>query len=202
MLPIHSGLADRSRLTSRIGIRSTDVSALLILLTAGALAAVSLVCFDMKLRIPGNAILRGIFPMAIGLALAPRRQGGTVMGISAVASACLLHFSGGFKLGTGSLTSLAMIGPCLDVCLGRVDSGWKLYGSFVLAGFACNLLALTVRAASKFGGWEAVTSRPFATWWYQAVGSYTACGIVAGLISAIVWFRLSTKKNADELASE
>jgi len=189
--PVHAGLASRSRVAA--GRQSTATAALAILVTAGAAAAVCVVCVDLKLRIPGHAILRAVFPMAIGFALAPRRQGGTVMGISAVATALLLSGVGGFKLGTGSLTSLALIGPCLDVCLRRIGTGWKLYGAFAAAGLVCNLGALTIRAATKFGGLDALTARPFATWWLQAVGTYTACGIVAGLVSAAVWFRLSSK---------
>ena len=200
--PIHTGLAAQSRVTSRSALLSIDALALVILLASGSLAAVSVVCFNFRLQLPGHAILRAVFPMAIGLALAPRRRGGTVMGISAVTTAWLLHFAGGFNVGTGSLTSLTLIGPCLDVCLRRIESGWKLYGSFILAGLVCNVIALTVRGAIKFGGWDVLTARPFATWWFQAVGSYIVCGIIAGLISAIVWFRFSSKRITDEVSGE
>ena len=193
-LPVHTALADRSRVTSLADMLSKDATAMGILLTSGALAAVSVICFDLRLQMPGHAILRAVFPMALGFALAPRRRGGTVMGVSAVITASLLHFGGGFKLGTGSLTSLAMLGPCLDLCLRRVESGWRLYGSFVLAGLMCNVVALSVRAVTKFGGLDALTSKPFAIWWLQAVGSYLVFGIVAGLISAVVWFRVSSAK--------
>lgn len=195
-LPVHAELAEHSRFRPTGSLLSREAVALGILIFFGALAAVATVCIDLKLRLPGSAILRAVFPMAFGLALAPRRRGGTAMAMSAVSTALLLQVAG-FKLGSGSLTSLALIGPCLDVTLHRAQGGWRLYGSFILAGLVCNLGALTVRAATKFGGWDALTTRPFASWWTQAVGSYVACGIVAGLISAIIWFRWSAKSSSN-----
>lgn len=191
LLPIHHELAGHSRLRAAVSAPISELKASMMLVAFGALSTVCLVCFDFKLRIPGNAILRIIFPVVLGLAAVPRHRSGTLMSLSAAASAILMQ-SLGFRIGVGSMTSLVLIGPCLDLCLRRVGNGRWLYGGMMGAGLLCNLLALTIRAATKFGGWDGIGTRPFVTWWQQAVVSYVACGLIAGLLSAIVWFRFRT----------
>lgn len=61
------------------------------LLLAGFLAAAVTAFADFSLKIPGHSIIRAIFPMAFGLAVAPRRGAGCVMGGSAVVSAMLFR---------------------------------------------------------------------------------------------------------------
>ena len=78
---VHEGLSGCTRISS-ISQRVNDKAAVqigaLVLLGAGAALASGLL--DFRLRIPGHAILRSVFPMALGLALVPVRKGGTLMG--------------------------------------------------------------------------------------------------------------------------
>ncbi|NQT41613.1 MAG: hypothetical protein HQ581_29255 [Planctomycetes bacterium] len=190
---IHPGLAGNSRVPTlaREG-QSSYVTAMVVLLGAGVSAALATVFLDLSLRIPGHAILRSVFPMALGLSLAPRRMGGMVMGTTALSSVLLIKAGGWATPGVGALTSLALTGPFLDVALWQVRKGWRLYLAFATAGLTVNLAALTIRAGVKFGGFDHLTARPLAAWWFQAVGTYALCGIVAGLLSAMVWFRFSS----------
>lgn len=128
--------------------------------------------------------------MAVGLALVPRHGAGCVMGAAAAVTAGALRLNGfaGEGLSLGALTSLTATGPLLDWTLRHTRGGWRLYGAFAAAGLASNLLALAVRGAAKALGWEHASARPFAAWLAQASVSYTLCGIVAGLLSAGVWF--------------
>lgn len=127
--------------------------------------------------------------MALGLSLAPRRLGGVVMGASAWATAMLLKAGGGSGLGIGAQTSLCLIGPMLDAALWRAKAGWPVYLSFALAGCLANLGALAVRGAGKLSGWDSLLKRPLAEWVSVASWSYLVCGLVAGLLSAAIWFR-------------
>jgi hypothetical protein len=88
------------------------------------------------------------------------------------------------------MTSLCMTGPCLDLALWGADRGWRLYLGFGLAGLLSNLIAFGVQAASKLSGLSQGGGRRFAEWWPQALGTYAACGVLAGVISAAIWFRL------------
>src|SRR4051812_26156946 len=96
IMGVHDALLTSSRLPAlalpgrRVAV--TEI-ALLILFGVGT-ASMSLLP-DYHLRIPGHAILRSVFPMALGLALVPRRSGGTIMGVSALATA-LCYKSAGF----------------------------------------------------------------------------------------------------------
>jgi hypothetical protein len=182
--------------------------ALLILFGVGA-ASMSLFP-DYHLQIPGHAILRSVFPMALGLALVPRRSAGTIMGTSALVTALSLK-SGGFGgFGPGAVTSLCATGPLLDLALAWAKKGWQLYGGIVAAGLGSNLLALLVRGLLKYyglggGGRSAGGGRLFEEWWMQAAFTYPVCGILAGLISAAVWFKLRTPPAApkpDEAATQ
>jgi hypothetical protein len=192
VLSIHPGLAGNSRVPAlaREG-QGSDTAALLVLLGAGVTAAMATVLLDFSLRVPGHAILRAVFPMALGLALAPRRRGGMVMGSAALGSVFMIKVGGWVTPGIGALTSLALVGPCLDAALWRARKGWRLYLAFAVAGLASNLAALTMRAGTKFVGFDHLAARPLAAWWFQAVGTYALCGALAGLLSAMVWFRFS-----------
>ncbi|HYW80700.1 MAG TPA: hypothetical protein VE890_14060, partial [Thermoguttaceae bacterium] len=131
VLSIHPGLAGNSRLPGLAWEGQwSRATATAVLLGAGVCAALSTVFLDAGLRIPGHAILRAVFPMALGLSLAPRRMGGMVMGSAALGSVLLIKAGGAGGVGVGALTSLALTGPLLDVALWRARSGWRLYLAF------------------------------------------------------------------------
>jgi len=192
LLSIHPGLAGNSRLPAfATEEHRSRIAAIIVLSGAGASAALASVLLDFSLRVPGHAILRAVFPMALGLALAPRRLGGAVMGTAALCSVPIIKVGGFGALGIGALTSLALTGPFLDLALWRARRGWRLYLAFAVAGLGANLAALATRAGAKSVGFEHVAARPLGLWWLQAVGTYALCGILAGLLSAAVWFRFS-----------
>lgn len=206
ILQTHPGLAGTSRLqTLSHGFLShegqwSNTAAALILLGFGSIAALSTVFLDMSLRMPGHAILRAVFPMALGLAMAPRRMGGFVMGAGAMGTVLMIKAGGVGTIGFGALTSLALTGPLLDAALWRARSGWRLYMAFALAGLGSNMVALVVRAGTKYVGLNHVTGRPLAAWLPHATASYAVCGILAGLISATIWFKLSSGSPANDPA--
>jgi hypothetical protein len=191
LLALNRGLADTSRLrwitTDRA---SASIRDWVILVSAGAAAACISTFFDFSFRVPGHAILRAVFPIAVGLALVPRHGAGCVMGAAAAVTAGTLRLNGfaGAGLSLGALTSLVATGPILDWTLRHTRGGWRLYGAFAVSGVASNLLALAVRGTAKGLGWEHAGARPLAAWLAQASLSYTICGIMAGLLSAGVWF--------------
>jgi hypothetical protein len=199
MLPLvlspNRALLEASRLRALVhgGERATWVE-LATLIALGLCAALTSALLDFNLRIPGHAILRVIVPMSLGLALVPRRYAGSVMTTSALLGVLGLRALGVPHGGSGALTSLLLTGPMLDVASRRARPGWRLYLAFSLAGLASNLAALTVRAAIKALGWERAGSRPLLEWWSQAAGTYAACGLVAGLLSALVWFHLAAER--------
>ncbi len=202
VLPVHPTLANSSRLPvlTREGDQLYGAEVLLLLLV-GVGATLTTAASDFGLRIPGHAIIRAVFPMAFGLALAPRRMAGMVMGAGAVASAVALRMKGVGGLGAGAMTSLALTGPLLDVALWRAGRGWRLYVGFALAGLGANLAALAVRAGAKLVGIGHAGGRPFAAWWPQAIATYALCGVLAGLFSAWVWFQLRDR-GKDGVSSE
>jgi hypothetical protein len=63
--------------------------------------------------------------------------------------------------------------------------------AFAAAGLLSNLVALTVRGCAKLTGLDHLFALPFAVWWIKAVPSYLICGVLAGLLSACVWFQFS-----------
>lgn len=190
-LPPHPGLFSTSRLRF-VASKETSATAVdwMILITAGMAAACASTFLDFGLkRVPGHAILRVVPPLALGLALVPRRGAGCAMASSAFLTGVLLHLAG-FKGegGLGALTSLTATGPILDLTLQRVQGGWKQYVAFGLAGLCSNTLAFAVRGGAKFMGWESVGKRPLAEWLGQASVSYLVCGLLAGLISGLILF--------------
>jgi hypothetical protein len=168
-----------------------------LLLGTGAVAALASAFLDLGLGIPGHAILRAVFPMAFGLAVVPRQLAGTVMGAGALATAIVVKAGGAGALGVGAMTSLLLTGPLLDVALWRAKRGWRLYLGFAVAGLVSNLAAMAVRGGAKLSGLDHLGGRPFTDWWPVAVGTYALCGVIAGLVSALVWFQFSAGRRGD-----
>lgn len=160
--------------------------ATLLLLGATSSAAVMLV--DFNLRLPGHAILRSVFPMALGIALVPRVGAGWILGVGAwIGVPCLLAM-GVVEKGWGAITSLCLTGPLLDLALRRVRSGWRVPVAFALAGLASNLGAMAVQVTLKLTGFGGGGGRRFGEWLMTAAVTYPSFGLLAGLLSAAVWF--------------
>jgi hypothetical protein len=169
---------------------------LVLLLGCGAAAAAMLAFVKLSLGIPGHAIVLSAFPMAFGIALAPRRLAGSVMSAGALGTALLLTQAGGVRFGSGAFVSLLLLGPMMDVALSRARSGWRVYAALVVAGVTTNLLALASRAAPKLLGLDS-GARPFDSWWLQASITYPLSGVVAGLLGAVCWFHYSDRRQRE-----
>ena len=184
----NNGLLGHSRVWPSARADATDVTLLLFM---GAVSALVTSFVDLGLGIPGHAVVRSVLPMALGLALAPRRHAGLVMGTGAFGTIAALRVFG-VGAGIGAVTSLLMIGPCLDLALRQARKGWQIYAGLALAGLAANLVAFGVRAFPKLLDFE-VGIRNFATWWPRAVVTYPMSGLVAGALSAAIWFSLARR---------
>ena len=199
---VHDGLLAAARIPPLARFRERiSMAELLLLFLCGAAAASATGFIRLGLRIPGHAIVLAVIPMALGLALAPRRLAGFVMSAGAFGTATAFSLAGLTNYGTGAIISLYVTGPIMDFALARARSGWRLYLRLVLAGIIANLLALTSRGASKLLGLDLASMRPFATWWSQAVVTYTLCGAAAGLIAALCCFRLRGRKSQPRVAT-
>lgn len=169
------------------------------LLGAGVLASLLTNVLHLRLGIPGSSIVFVSLPVALGFALVPRRGAGLVMTGGALAANAVLALAGARLDGIGAQTSLLLTGPLLDLALGWLGGGWRLYAAFVGACAASNALAFVVRGITRAagmygtgggGGLGGGVGRTFAQWWPHAVWTYALAGLVAGLISAAPWFRL------------
>lgn len=188
-LSVHPGLRAGSRFSALSREESSvRLSEWAVWLAMGIAAACASALPDWNLKIPGHAILRSVFPMALGLSLAPRRGAGGVMGVIAFTTALSLRFSGKAEIGFGALTSLSLTGPLMDVALWKAQAGWRLYMGIIVAGLSSNLIAMGIKVTEKLlmsGGGK----RSFGAWLAQAAWTYPLCGVLAGLLSAVIWFR-------------
>lgn len=196
--PMYDGLKRQSRLASLTNtLEQRRLFELSVLMLAGFLAALLTAFVKLRLGIPGHAIIRVVFPMAFGLAAAPRRGAGCVMSGSAAATAGVIGLGGMAHIGWGAMTGLLLAGPLLELAVHRVRRGWPLYVGLALAGLLSNLAALLVRGGVKYAGLDHAAGRPLLVWWSQAVFTYSLCGLLAGLISAGVWFRFRSGEADD-----
>jgi hypothetical protein len=187
----HLGLAASARFPPLApSARRISAVELSMLLGCGAAAAAAVGLAKLGLRIPGHAIVLAALPMALGLSLAPRRLAGSVMSAGAAGTALLLGAVGGATYGSGSVVSLFLLGPMMDVALRGARTGRLIYAALVLSGVGANLLALGSRAAAKLLGLDLAGARPFDSWWLQAAATYTLSGVIAGLLGALCWFHL------------
>jgi hypothetical protein len=175
ILSIDHGLQRAARVPAFID-RATGtvrVAELVALALVGATAAVLTNVFRFRLGIPGSNIIFVAFPMALGFALVPRRAAGTVMAGGALVTTGALALAGVRLDGIGAQTSLFLTGAFIVACAGS------------------NAAAFAVRAAAKLYGLPGGGGgggRPFATWLPQAIWTYAAAGILAGLLSVAAWF--------------
>ena len=195
LLSLDLALRDTARIPSlATGARAggREVAALLLTGTfAGLLTAFA----DLGKGVPGHHILFAIFPMALGLALVPRRAAGSVMGGAGLGTLALLGVAGVHLPGPGALTGFALAGPMLDLALRRGRAGWRLYAGFIAAGILTNVLAFLVRGTTKYLGFRgAGGGRNFTAWLPVAVWTYALAGLVAGLVSAAVWFHFRVRE--------
>jgi hypothetical protein len=171
-------------------LTSYEVAALV---GCGALAALAVFAIHLSFRVPGHAILRAVFPMAAGLAVVPRRESDLVMTIAAALTAIGLHSGGIGEIQPAALVSLLALGPLLDLAMLGNSVGWKLYARFVAAGVAANLIAFATRTSLTALGYETPGSHQMERLGWIVPASFLLCGAVAGLVSAIAWFRLRSR---------
>ncbi len=188
---VHDGLLGATRLPAptRADTRISSLE-MLLLIAAGGAAAIASAYMRLGLRVPGSAILWAVIPMALGLALVPRRFSGLTMSASALVTASALSVGGMAVFGVGALTSLCLTGPMLDVALLGARPGWRLYARLIAAGIGANVGAFVQRGASKLMHADLPGTRMFGEWLGQALITYTLAGAVAGLIAALCWFEL------------
>lgn len=197
MLAINTALAGRSRLVPLAGRRDAarpwEVA---VLVGCGLLACAAVLLVDLDLRVPGHAILRSVLPMSLGLAMVPRRGAGLMMSGSALLG-LLVGGGMGYSAGAGATTSLLATGPLLDLAARQASRGARLLIAFAAAGLLSNLLAFGVRGLTRLsGGGGGMGGRSAAGWWSIAPVSYAVCGLAAGLVCAIIWFRWSSRSQA------
>lgn len=196
MLSLSHALAERSRLISQPA-RSDAVAGweIATLIGCGLGASAAVVLLDFSLRIPGHAILRSVIPLSFGLALVPRRGAGLTMSASALVGV-LTAFGMGFSPGMGATTSLLTVGPLLDLAARQARHGWRLFAAFGVAALLSNVLAFAARGAGRLVGMGGGVGRG-GGWWSIAPVSYAACGLLAGTVCAVIWFRWSTDSVGD-----
>ncbi len=206
VMPVDRELFGRSRV--RAAIR-TEISAqrvdIPLLVAMGAAAALLTAFADLSLRIPGHKILLGVLPMSFGLAAAPRRRAGDVMALAAVLTAAALNVSGAAAMRWTAVMTIGLFGLALDLAARYARRGRFLYAAFAAAGLATNLVAFGLRLFEKLpgsggGGGSGVRigggRRPFADWISVAPVSFAACGLLAGLIGAGLFFQFAGPKRA------
>lgn len=195
VLGVNEGLVSAGRLgtLARAGQRISMLE-LAALMTCGMFAAIAAAVIETPWQIPGQSIVQSIVPMALGLALVPRRAAGSVMGVgSALTVACMR--TGGFHgIGFGAMTSLFLTGPMLDVAVWSARSGLRLYVRIVVAGLATNVLALIIRLAAKVLSGDLSGGRRLASWLPVAIWTYPLCGVIAGLVGAMAWFHWASRQ--------
>jgi hypothetical protein len=203
--PIHAGLHDSTRFPS-LSQRTSEpdraqIGEVVWLVAMGVGAGAITSVWDFQLKLPGHAILRSVPLIALGLATVPRRNAGWLLGASAALGVTGMALAGGPSPGIGAGTSLLLIGPVLEVALRRAGSGKQVYGSFVLAGLVSNLAAFVARALPKLFGMEAPRGKSLSAWAPSALVSYALCGILAGLLSAMICFRVRSRSVPAESTS-
>lgn len=198
VLQNNPAIESRSRLIFLTGSRGLVYPYnIFLLIFFGILAGLAVSQLKLSLGIPGHAIIKIMIPMAIGISLAPARSAGAIMGISGLATAFICQIlTNHTGSGTGVYTSLVCTGILLDLTLHFSNTGWKLYSCLMLSGLIANIIALYVR--SGFKSFLKINILEVNTWFQTAAFTYPICGLLAGLICALVVFKF--KKPNDTIS--
>jgi hypothetical protein len=191
-------LRTASRLPSLSREAPISIAEVACLLACGALAVMLVGFVRLPLRIPGHAILHGVVPMSLGLALVPRRCGGILMAIGAGITATAMSFAELGRFQPAAVSSILALGPVLDIATAGRARGWLLYARFALAGAVANCLAFALRMSTKLFGWDLPGARQVTNFWSFALLSFVLCGAIAGLVSAAIWFRVPPRGYPDD----
>jgi hypothetical protein len=186
-LAIHDGLVSSRRLALTANPARLGAWELAALGGIGFLTAVLNAYVKPSLGIPGSSIVFVTIPLALGMALVPRKGAGIAIGLSSLASMLLLH-----KAGAGAITSMVATAVFLDLALRNAKSGLRLYTGFVLAGLAGNTVAFFARGLAKAIGFEP-GHLPLAAWAGHGAISYALCGALAGFMGAVMWFHFGKR---------
>ena len=114
------------------------------------------------------------------------------IGLSALGTGAVLGCCCAMKpIGVGALTSLAATGVFLDLALAWARSPAHVYLACVVSACGSNALAFAVRAVTKQLGLQPGfhPGALMGIWAPRAMVTYLACGLIAGLLSALVCFR-------------
>jgi hypothetical protein len=185
-----------SRFPAVRGATTISIAEIVLLVACGALSAAAVGLVHLRIGLPGHAILRATLPMALGLALVPRRSAGAIMATGAALGSAIMSASHIGFFPPAALFSILALGPVIDIALLGKPQGWGLYGRFALAGAAANLLAYVVKVSTVQLGLDAATGRHFTAFGWMALVSFVLCGALAGLISAAACFRLPPKEHS------
>jgi hypothetical protein len=180
-------------LATDAGVSAAEVGCLL---ACGAAAALAVGLVHQSFGVPGIAILRGLVPLALGFALVPRRSAGTVMSAGAAATAAMMTAGHVGEFQVPALVGTLSLGPVLDFVLAGQPRGWRLYARFAMAGILANLLAFSTKIVAVYFGWHLPGGGRVTQFWSLGAVSFILCGALAGVISAVVWFRVRV---ADDL---
>ncbi len=189
---LRRGVADSARLPA--WLRKADAinaAEWIALVLSGVACGLLMVYFPWNIRLPGNAIMRAVFPMALGISLVPRRCAGSIIGI---VGGLVVGAAWWQQIGKGHITttaSVVLLGLFLDTALTNARSGWRIYLRFATAGLLANLCALATRWTTATLGLDLAGERSWS--WSVRILTYALFGLLAGLISAAVWFRASDK---------
>lgn len=187
----------------RSGSSRDLLSDLMTLGACGFVAALMVTLIDLNLKIPGHAILKGTVPIAVGLAMVPRRFSGMAISASALFTLMALRFFTTLDApGGGSTTSLLLLGPMLDMLQWRARPGMSTFIRFVLAGLLTNLIAFAIRFGGKIAFFNAISVVSWERWKTIAPWTHIACGILAGLICGLILFRAWPRAEASALAQD
>jgi len=183
------GLRSASPLARGTNSTSATLIRFFLAFLAGGLAAACTTLIDLKLRLPGHAILKATLPVALGLAIAPQRFSGLVISGGAFTGLTILKRFFGIGSGLGATASLLALGPIVELFLWNARPNWLLYLRFAAAGLAANCVAFAIRGGGKAAGFDSLKMRPLQDWLTVAPWTYAACGFAAGLISSLILFR-------------
>lgn len=190
-------LRDASRVRNLSGMDRISAVECLCLFACGAASMLLMgTLHGLRIPFPGNAILRGTLATALGFAVVPRRSAGTLMSIGAFTMAGIMNWLDVGKFPQAAVLSVGLLGPMLDLALFGRPRGWQLYFRFMVGGAAANMLAYSLKVTAWRFRFDPASGHNFEVFGWTACVWFAVFGALAGLISAVIWFRIRV---ADDL---